>query len=450
MVTVQKPVVAGTFYPAEVNILKTQVEKFIADAPLQKFDGKLIGLISPHAGYQYSGAVAGAAYKQLEGRKYSRVVVLALSHRVPVRTAALSTREVYRTPLGDIPIDVEAVRDLIGSTKWAKDESAPYEVEHSLEVQLPFLQVALKDFKLVPIIVGAHDKTTLDSIAESLNKKFSSDETLFVASSDLSHYHPYNIAVDIDKKTLGILTEQNSATYYNSVISEEAELCGSAPVYVLKKIAELRGAELKVVEYANSGDTSGDKSGVVGYGAVVVIEKSPLDDIQKKALLKLARDTITAHVNGKKLPQLPDDPVLKKNGAAFVTLKERGELRGCIGHILAQGPINKCVQEMAIVASTEDPRFPPVKSSELKDIEIEISILTEPQKIKDPLSVRIGIDGIIIQRGYHQGVFLPQVPIEQGWDLNQYLEGICQKAGLPPGSWKDANLSTFQAIVFGE
>lgn len=449
--TAQLPAVAGAFYPGGTAELKELVGKLLAEAPKRQFDGEIIGLVAPHAGYEYSGPIAAAAFKQVEGKRYARVVVLGLSHRVPVAGAALSTRDLYRTPLGDIPIDTGAVQKLIAEHPWAKDDQAPYAQEHSLEVELPFLQMALGDFKLVPIIVGTHDPAMLDVIARGLIDAFPGDDTLFVASSDLSHYLPYKEAEAADRATLALVTDRDAKAYYEGVMKDEAKLCGSAPVSILKRIAEKRNAKLVLVEHANSGDTAGDKSRVVGYAAIAAIAPpAGVPEKQREELLKLARATVVARVTGKKLPSLPGDPALQKDGAAFVTLRKGGALRGCIGQILATGPLGRSVQAMAVAAATEDPRFKPVGPEELKQIDIEISVLTPPEPLPDPQAVRVGTDGLILEKGRHRGVLLPQVPVEQGWTKAQYLDGICQKSGLPPGCAKDATLRRFQAVVFGE
>lgn len=450
--SVQRPVVAGAFYPGDPSLLKKEVREFLSKAPKKTFDGNIMGVIAPHAGYRYSGPVAGAAFKQIEGKHFDRVVVMAPSHRVPIDGVAFTNKGSYRTPLGDIPIDVETVRELVNRYSWAKFDESPYLVEHSLEVELPFLQEALKDFKIIPMIIGAHAQAVLDDIVTGLEVVIPKEGTLYVASSDLSHFLSYDAAVDQDGRTLSYICDKNVTDYHDAVKNEKASLCGSSPVYVLKRLAENRGAKLVTVEYANSGDTTGDRSRVVGYAAVVAVEPQSLwlGDRQKAELLDLAKKTLYAHVQGKALPPLTGDPALKRDGAAFVTLKKHGELRGCIGHIIAAGPLDRCVQDMAVAASTSDPRFPPVRPNELKDITIEISVLTPPEKLSDPLAVRVGTDGLIIEKGFHRGVLLPQVPAEQGWNKQQYLEGICRKAGLPSDAWKDAKLERFQAIVFGE
>ena len=448
----QKPVVAGMFYPASRSVLKKDVLRFISKAPKKSFDGEILGLVSPHAGYRYSGPVAGAAYKQVEGQGFTRVVVIAPSHRLPFSGVAFPPADVFRTPLGNIPIDVDSVRKLVSRHKWAFVDQRPYDVEHSLEVQLPFLQEALGPFSLVPMIVGGADKKMLDAIASALNGAFPEiHTTLFVATTDLSHYHPYKRAMDLDRDTITMICDRNPEEYYKFVRIKNARLCGSLPVYILKRITAMRKGKLELIEYANSGDTAGYRSRVVGYAAIAaVVPPCDLSESQKETLLKLSRATLVAHVGKKAIPSLPDDPGLKHDGAVFVTLKKGGALRGCIGHILARGPLDSSVRDMTIAASSGDPRFPPVRPEELNDINIEISVLSPPRELADPEAVRVGTDGLIIQEGSKQGVLLPQVPTEQGWTKEQYLEGICRKADLPPDAWHRAKLLRFQATVFSE
>jgi AmmeMemoRadiSam system protein B/AmmeMemoRadiSam system protein A len=471
--TVQQPVVAGMFYPGDKATLKMMVERDLKAAPVKKLKGHLVALIAPHAGYRYSGKVAGYAFKQLENRKYKTVVVIAPSHRMPLRGAALSTRDVYRTPLGDIPIAKDVVKRMIKKYAWAEDDQRPFKMEHSLEVELPFLQVMLKDFKVVPIIVGTHDKAILNSIAQSIHEELPGDDVLVVASTDLSHYKPYDEAVKVDKKTLGYIERGDCEAFLAAEKTGKVLACGAGPTYIAMKIWKLKGGgDIEVLQYLNSGDTAGDKSKVVGYAAIALLTKGStryevrgaeyekqtppnseftLTESEKETLLKLAHDTVMAHVSGKKLPPIKtDNPKFKANGATFVTLRKDGHLRGCIGHIIAREPLIENVRNMAIQASSHDPRFPPVRKDELKDIDVEVSVLTPPQPLLNPLEVRVGTDGLIIQRGFNRGVLLPQVPTEQGWNKDQYLRGICRKAGMEPTCWKDAKLKKFQAIVFGE
>lgn len=453
--TVQKAVVAGVFYPADPAMLKRQISGYLSAAKKKDLSGHLMGIVAPHAGYRYSGPTAAYAFKELEGKKYKRVVVIAPSHRMPLAGAALSTRDVYETPLGNIPIDTEMVKRLIAKYAWASDDQRPYGVEHALEVELPFLQSVLKDFKLIPIIVGTHDQKTLDAIAWALDREMPGDDVLIVASTDLSHYKPYDEAVKLDRRTLSVVEKGKPSAFWNAVEKGEALACGAAPTYVLMKMLQSRGGGyVTLLQYLNSGDTAGDRSKVVGYAAIAFTTNTKnftLTVQQKQKLLALAKRTVDAHVRGKKLPSIAtDDPVLEGKGASFVTLKKNGRLRGCIGHITAAEPLIENVRNMAVSASSSDPRFPPVRPDELKDIHVEVSVLTPPQLLDNPLDVKVGTDGLIIQKGFNRGVLLPQVPTEQGWNKDEYLRGICRKAGMEPACWKTAKLEKFQAIVFGE
>jgi AmmeMemoRadiSam system protein B/AmmeMemoRadiSam system protein A len=451
--SVVEPVVAGQFYPGDKAQLKAVIEKYLADAKPVEIEGHIIGLAVPHAGYQYSGPVAASGFKQLQGKDYKTVVVIAPSHRVPFEGVALTTKDFYETPLGRIPIANDLSRKLISENSWAKDDPRPFLVEHSLEVELPFLQTVLNNFRLLPIIMGLEGTIDVEKLAEALNRLLPGGDALFVASTDLSHYHAYNEAVEKDKKTIKIVEGMDAAKLERSVQDGSAEMCGSLPVCTLMALTKIRGGSAKLIEYANSGDTAGDKSRVVGYAAMAFAEpeKQGLTETQKKTLLKVARQAVEAEVLGKRqTPVNVSDPLLNAPGAVFVTLKKRGDLRGCIGHIFPIEPLIMSVRDNAIAAASRDPRFEPVTPQELKDIHIEISVLTSPEPLANPLDVRVGTDGLIITKGFNKGVLLPQVPVEQGWGKEEFLDGICRKAGLQPGSWKDAKLERFQAIVFSE
>ncbi|MDE2008594.1 MAG: AmmeMemoRadiSam system protein A [Candidatus Omnitrophica bacterium] len=218
--------------------------------------------------------------------------------------------------------------------------------------------------------------------------------------------------------------------------------------------------------HANSGDTSGDHSRVVGYGAVIFYDHllgqaDPPDDAaaalspaEKSELLKIARESVESYVRTGKAPQITTkDPRLNETQGAFVTLTEHGALRGCIGNIIGREPLSATVRDMAVAAASHDPRFSPVAAAELKDISIEISVLSAPRRVKDASQIQLGRHGVIVNRGGHQGVFLPQVARETGWNKEEFLSELCaQKAGLPPDAWKDPKtaLYVFTADVFAE
>ena len=457
---VQMPVVAGSFYPAESVLLAGQINKYLNNANPAPVEGDIIAIISPHAGYVYSGPVAAYAYKAVFGRRYDTVVIIGISHHVIFDGVAYLEKDIYRTPLGDVPIDLEFTRKLAKAEKvtLCKNPQA-YEEEHSAEVEIPFLQSSLKDFRIVVLLMGRPDYTTCSNLARGLVKtiKESGKKVLIVASTDLSHYYKYEDAVAKDQVTLSELLNFDAPRFAGKVSEGECELCGSAPVITTLIAGKDLGADkIEVLKYANSGDTAGDKSRVVGYGSVVIYKKEErmLNSEQKKELLNIARKTVETYVREKKIPDFKetDQDLLRQEGA-FVTLHKNGELRGCIGNIIGIQPLWSTVRDMAVESSSRDPRFEPVSSGELKDIKIEISVLSQPKRVQDINEIKMGTHGVIVKKGLNGGVFLPQVATETGWSRDEFLSNLCaQKAGLPADAWKDkkTELYIFTAQVFGE
>jgi len=474
---IKQPVVAGAFYPASPSELQRMLDEFFSKAE-KKIDEPIFGLIAPHAGYIYSGPCAAWAYKQVMGKRFSRVVVLAPSHYVRLRGASVLDMDFYQTPIGRIPIDRKMVKTLISKYDVFKYDPALYAREHSMEVHLPFLQKTISVFKLVPIIIGTHDWNVLDSIAEALKKEIGNDSgTLFVASTDLSHYHPYDDAKQRDERTLYFIQKGDPKALLDAEREGKAELCGLAPVVVLLDLyKKLGGNKIVRLHYENSGDTAGSKDRVVGYGALALIrpkitakmsstksvEDNPhvkqskmfsLTKEEKDYLLEVAKKTVQLWVNEKKKyePE-PLNEKMKKKGAAFVTLKKKSRLRGCIGHVFPVEPLYLSVRDNAISAASRDPRFPPVGPEELKDITIEVSVLTPPVVVKSLDEIEVGKHGLIMERDFRRGLLLPQVPGEFGWNKEQFLQHTCMKAALAPDCYKDSKtiIKKFEAIVFGE
>ena len=457
---IQKPVVAGKFYPGESVLLAGQIGKYLNDAKPEAVKGDIIALISPHAGYVYSGPVAAFGYKAISGRKYDTVVIIGLSHHVLFDGVAYLEKDFYRTPIGDVPIDLEFIRRLAKAEKdtLCKNPQA-YEEEHSAEVEIPFLQASIKDFKIVVLLMGRPDYAICSKLARGLVKiiKESGKKVLIVASTDLSHKFQYDDAAAKDRVTLSELLNFNARRFAEKVSEGECELCGSAPVITALIAGKELGADkIQVLKYANSGDTAGDKSRVVGYASVVIYkeEAGMLNSEQKKKLLNIARKTVESYVRNRKIPEFNEtDLGLLSQEGAFVTLHKKGELRGCIGNIIGTQPLWLTVRDMAIESSMRDPRFEPVAPDELKDIRIEISVLSQPKRVRDVNEIKMGTHGVIVKRGLNSGVFLPQVATETGWSRDEFLSNLCaHKAGLPADAWKDkkTELYIFTAQVFGE
>ncbi len=460
---IMKPVVAGSFYPAEPVILAAQIDKYLKEAAPPKVDGDIIALISPHAGYEYSGPVAAYGYKLISDRKFDTVVIIGISHHLAFDGVSILEKGFYETPLGKVPIDAEFTRRLM---KFKKDmlyfEPRAFEEEHSMEVQIPFLQRSLKDFKIVPLIMGKPDYPTCKGLAKALvaTIKDGSKKVLIIASTDLSHHLAYRDAVKKDQVTLSEIIHLDAERLAIKISEGECELCGSGPVLTaLLAGKELGANRVKVLKYANSGDTAGDKTRVVGYGSAAIYreEENMLNDGQKKRLIDIARKTMEAYIKEGKITEFEEeDPALLKVQGAFVTLRKGsaggGELRGCIGNIIGQEPLYLTVRDMAIESATRDPRFTPVTAAELKDIKIEISVLSEPKAVTKVDEIKMGTHGVILKQGFSSAVYLPQVATETGWTRDEFLANLSHKAGLPPNAWKEkrTELFTFTAQVFEE
>lgn len=443
MKLVREPAVAGAFYPSNKEELKLMVKGFLDNA--KKNLTNVYGLVVPHAGYIYSGQVAAEGFKQLDGA--AKVIVIAPSHYVRFYGASIPNVTHYKTPLGEIkisPLAQQLLKEplIISSPQVHKNE-------HAIEVELPFLQLTLKEFELIPIVTGIIEPKELAEILI----KYIDDSTVIVASSDFSHYYPYDVAIKLDNNCIKAIPTLNFS------LMERCEACGKIPVLTLMHIASSLGWKGKFIDYKNSGDTAGTKDRVVGYIAVAFY-KEVITEEEKEFLLKLARTTLNEYLTKKTLPIVNEGNLsenLKRVSGCFVTLKKFGMLRGCIGHILPREPLYKCVIDNAINAALHDIRFNPVSYEELKDIKIEISVLTQPKRLKynNPEELLNKLkplkDGVVIKQGFYQSTYLPQV-WEQLPNKIDFLTNLCRKAGLALNCWQDPNtiVETYNAIVFEE
>jgi hypothetical protein len=457
---VKKPVYAGSFYPADEGALEKKIDGFLKAAELkcEKINSPLIGIMVPHAGYEYSGDVAAYAYNQLRGRPYKTVIIIGSSHRMPFRGISIYPSGAWATPLGKVEIDRKAAQTLMEQCKAIKVFSPAFEQEHSLEVQLPFLQRTLKSFKIVPLIIGSMDTDDYKKLSNALVKMLRQNpkETLIVVSSDMSHYHAYNIANQMDRSALKEIEKLNTDKLLDGLNNGGYELCGAQGVVALLMASKALNAESKTLHYANSGDVTRDKGRVVGYGSVAFYypgNSHTLNNKEQKTLIIIARKTMDEYITNGNIPefQIKEGKLLEKRGA-FVTLTKKGELRGCIGYIVPVEQLYRAVSMMAVAASSRDPRFPPVSVEELKDIHIEISVLSPLKLINNIEEVEAGRHGLYITRGNYAGLLLPQVAAEHGWNREEFLKHTCRKAGLPINAWKEkgTNIYTFTAQIFSE
>ncbi len=468
--TIRPMCCAGTWYPGDASELSAYVDDLLAKVPPPKLDGPPLAVIVPHAGYRYSASVAATAYRALKGRRYKRVILLGFSHRYAgaYEGVNLPTEwSVYRTPLGSVPLDREGMDRLKKEQPFLSREGIDRD-EHSLELQVPFLQRTCGEFKLLPMLVGRMSSRQYAAAAKAILPLLDAD-TLIVVSSDFTHFGPnygYEPFRDDVRKKLAELADQASAPLLNCdfdgflahLDKTEDTICGRGPILLLLRILSVHGGAAAVRSgFDTSGRMTGDWTNSVTYQAFVFTRRPPLfDRALREALLRLARETVTAYVSERRMPAV--DPAklpapLREDGACFVTLKNHGDLRGCIGNMEARGPLYESVISNAVHAC-QDPRFVahPVTAAELKRIDIEISRLTPMKRVKDFNELIVGRHGLLIELGVNRGVLLPQVAYEEGWTREEFLSRVCWKAGLPLDAWKkpEAVLYSFEAEVFGE
>lgn len=459
MTSIRQAAVAGQFYPATAKELAAAVERYLSQAtppsgPIPK------AIIAPHAGYLYSGPVAASAYARIRAAAghIRRVVLLGPCHRVAVRGLALSSAQAFATPLGNVRVDGEAAERLLKLPQVHVFDETHFQ-EHSLEVHLPFLQVILGDFALVPLVVG---DATADEVAEVLDALWGGPETLIVVSSDLSHYLGYDAARRLDQETCHAIESLDP----NAIGEEQA--CGRVPVRGLLHLARQRGLSVVTIDLRNSGDTAGPRDRVVGYGSWLFLEpsghtaraerpaagaKTEADAFadQTRALLSRHGETLLhlaaasvehglAHGCPLAVSLADYAPDLGEPGASFVTLKRQGKLRGCIGTSSAYQPLALDVAEHAFAAAFRDPRFAKLAAAEIDGLSLSVSVLSAPSPMQfagetDLLGrLRPRVDGLIIEDAGRKALFLPAV-WETLPDPKTFLGHLKIKAGLKAEHW---------------
>lgn len=441
MFSIRPAAVAGTFYPADKAALQSQVQACLGDA-LTKGSGappKL--LIVPHAGYVYSGPVAGQAYARLApwAARIRRVVLLGPAHRVALRGLAVPTVDAFETPLGRVRIDSQARQALAGLAQVVHDDRA-HAHEHSLEVQLPFLQAVLgTSFALLPLAVGNAGSREVAEVVETL---WGDDETLIVVSSDLSHFLPYEDARATDRTTVARI-----AALATDIDPYEA--CGAHALNGALAAARQHGLQAELLDLRNSGDTAGDRRRVVGYAALALtapLEDTAADDDEAQlgaALLSRARNSIAAALGLARQPE-PSHPALAAVGATFVTLHDaQGELRGCIGRLEAVAALEDDVRRNAVAAAFDDPRFDPLQAHEWQHVRVEVSLLDAPEplpaartRVEAMRHLRPHVDGVILEWRGRRATFLPQV-WQQLPEPQDFIAALLRKAGLAADFWAD-------------
>ena len=460
---------AGRFYESDPDILSYEVDSLLAGYPTMEDYHNLAALIVPHAGYEFSGHVAAAAFTRIDTRRhYKRIFLIGPSHQEWLDGASVNgSVDYYQTPLGKVSVDREVCRQLMASDSVFFYEEKAHDREHCLEVQLPFLQRRLTIVPpIVPIIVSTNDWEKLNRIAEALRPYFN-DDNLFIISSDFSHYPSYDDACQVDgltkKAILSGHVEQFVKTITENALSQKRNLatsaCGEFPIITLMLMLDSQYDTVHLL-YQNSGDADHHgRDRVVGYHAFAFYRKTPwptatkeefsLSEDDKETLREIAYTSLRSAFGYpvESISEVP--PMLQRQCGVFVTLTKHGALRGCMGYFGEDVPLYQLVHEMARAAAFEDRRFTPLRRNELQDVEVEISVLTPRRRIHSLDEFQLHRHGIYIRKGDRSGTFLPQVAEEVNWTKEEFVGHCAQdKAGIGWNGWRDAELYVYEAIVF--
>lgn len=462
--------VAGSFYPADANRLSNEIEYLISHAEDCHISGNILAAAVPHAGYVYSANIAAPVFKALKSVDFDTIVIIG--HDFGPQSgviAVLPDYAYFQTPLGNVEVDQELCNALVASDQRIIFNNRVHSEEHTIEVQLPFLQMTHPGVKIVPVLFGEASPDNCRLFAELLMENAGERRIFVLSSTDLSHYPTDKVARSLDRNTVlfaeryniaGLCQWQKSGEWekYPGV---ETPICSAGGLGVAMLWAKMQGGnKVHVTRRGNSSDASGDTDRVVGYASMLFVRADntreaddepsfALSEEVQAFLLKLARASIRLHLMGRQLDlREQDSDELRQNAAVFVTLEKHGRLRGCIGTTVATQPLDEAVADYAIAAAFQDPRFPQVDMQELDDIDIEISVLSPMKQAASADEIRPGVDGVMVKRGGRSGLFLPQV-WEQLPDKEQFMGYLCaEKAGLPFDAWRDQETKLFTFTVF--
>jgi len=419
---IRNPVVSGQFYPESASRLKTMIDKMVDKKAVKE---EVIGLVLPHAGYIYSGPVTGAAISRIKFK--DTFIIIGPNHTGMGKPFSIMTEGTWKTPLGEVEIDSELGKKILATSSYLQEDSLAHQQEHSIEVQLPFLQYFKRDVKFVPIMFAYSTGETYKKIGKGLAKaiKESNKEVVIIASSDMTHYESQESAKKKDTQAIEAILDLNEDKLLKRVDELKITMCGYAPAVALISAArELGATGAELVRYQTSGDTTGDYSSVVGYAGIIITRMSPLTALAKK--------TVEAFVREGKIPQPGElTPEMKEKAGVFVSIHKLGELRGCIGTFEPTQPnVAEEIITNAISSATQDPRFPPITAGELKDLDYSVDVLTKPEPVKSKDQLDPKKYGVIVECGWRRGLLLPDL---EGVDSVDYQIEICrQKAGIAP------------------
>ena len=419
---IRNPMVAGQFYPSSPDELRAMIRDMVDENAARE---DVIGLVSPHAGYVYSGRVAGAAISRV-GYK-DTFVIIGPNHTGRGKPVSIMTEGVWKTPLGDVEIDSELARRLVAASDYLQEDDLAHQYEHSIEVQLPFLQYFKPDIKLVPIVLAFARGEVYSEVGREVARaiKESDREVGIIASSDLTHYESQEAARKKDNQAIEAILGLNGDELLKRVRELDISMCGYAPaVSLISAARELGATGAELIRYETSGDTTGDYAAVVGYAGIIITGLSPVT--------RLARDTVEAYVTeGVILEPKRLTQEMRERAGVFVSIHKSGDLRGCIGTFEpVEANVADEIVANAISSATRDPRFPPIIPSELPHLDYSVDVLTRPEPVQSEDQLDPRKYGVIVEAGYRRGLLLPDL---EGVDSADYQIAICrQKAGIMP------------------
>lgn len=480
-----RPTAAGRFYPADPTALREEIDLSLREVEVEPCERPVMAILTPHAGYPFSGSVAASAFHYVQKHPPDTALFIALSHQ-GVQTASVFAGQSFLTPLGEVNIDTELTEALLQDGPPMQSDPLPFDGEHSIEVNLPFLQVLYPQARVAALLISKSDEALCKSVGTRIQQalqQYPNKNVLLVVSSDLSHYPPYELAQAVDQSTLAAL-ETLDLGRIRQTWSEwppqpqrnlHCVMCGSAAMLATLEAALAMGArEAHVLSYRNSGDSPyGDRNRVVGYGALAIYQPyaneirsaassvtgyESLTEADQRELLRIVRLGLTARLSGQPAQPQCNSPALLEPKGCFVTLKNNTTLRGCIGCFVPDdNPLYLVAMQTGIDAACNDARFTSLRFEELPWVDIQISVVSTPSPIESIDDIVIGRDGLQIRgidsNGHiRQGTLLPQVALERQWGVTEFLEAVCVKARLPKDAWEkpDAAIFTYRAQIFGD
>lgn len=472
----REAIAAGRFYTADSAQLRNEVTRYLANAK-SKISENPAAIIVPHAGYPFSGPIAAESFHAVSpDAQFENIFLIGTSHRGRYGKASIYTEGNYGSPLGEVEVNLSLARKLVKEHNIFDYIPEAHSLEHSLEVQLPFIQCHFRNaIPIVPILLGFSKREECTELAKILTPYFN-ENNLFIISTDFSHYPPYKDAVIVDNNSAEAILTNNPDAVEKAIDENSSKkirnlatsMCGWTSVMTLLEITKNEPINITALKYRNSGDTPySGKDEVVGYWSML-FERKPreqgqqnhekesfsLSDDEKRKVIDIARSTLESYLREGRIRDIPEQNLtthLKKECGAFVTLHKNDELRGCIGTFRPEKPLYLVIREMALAAALNDARFPKVDDDELDEITIEVSVLTPMREITSIDQLELGKHGIYIKKGGQTGTLLPQVATKTQWSKEEFL-GHCarDKARIGWDGWRDAQLYVYEAIIISE